>query len=337
MWRSFEDDQARRAGDTFYGNAALRPAPNPMPLTQAEHIALVIPTLNAGRHLDRLVPALASQTLRPGRFLVVDSGSSDGTPEVLAQAGATVRAIAQETFDHGGTRQMAVEMLPEAEVVIFLTQDAVPADRESLANLIRPFAEPTVGVTYGRQLPQPGAGPLASHARLFNYPEQSHVRSLADVPRFGVKTAFCSNSFAAYRRRALLDVGGFPAPSVHGEDMLAVAALLKGGWTVHYVADARVYHSHDYTAAQTFRRYFDIGVLHATSWDRLVQFGTPEGEGWRFLRSEMAYLAERKPGLIPDAMWHTLCKYAAYRLGLLQSWLPLQIKRKLGMNSGYWG
>ena len=308
-----------------------------MTLSQNEHIALVIPTLNAGRHLDRLVPALRSQTLQPDQFLVIDSGSRDGTPDVLAQAGATVEGIAPETFDHGGTRQMAVEMLPEAEVVIFLTQDAVPADREALANLIRPFAEPTVGVTYGRQLPQPGAGPLASHARLFNYPEQSHVRSLADVPRFGVKTAFCSNSFAAYRRRALLDAGGFPAPSVLSEDMLAVAALLEAGWTIQYVADARVHHSHDYTAAQQFRRYFDIGVLHATSWDRLVQFGTPEGEGWRFLRSEMTYLAERRPGLIPSAMWHTLCKYAAYRLGRLQSWLPLDVKRKLSMNPRYWG
>ena len=301
-----------------------------------DNLALVIPTLNAGRHLERMVSALGEQTLFPSHFLVVDSGSSDGTVEAFRGAGAQIHCIAREDFDHGGTRQSAVEMLPEAEIVIFLTQDAIPAHPQAFANLIKTFEDPRAGVAYGRQLPFPDAKPIGTHARLFNYPALSHVRSIADAPRYGIKTAFCSNSFAAYRRKALLEASGFPDGAIFGEDMLAVAAILSAGWSAHYVAEARVYHSHDYTMAQEFRRYFDIGVAHARSQNVFARFGRSEGEGWRFVRSELAYLLRNAPLVIAAALARTVFKYIGYRLGRAEGRLPHRLKRRLSMNRQYW-
>ncbi|MCH7711934.1 MAG: glycosyltransferase [Proteobacteria bacterium] len=307
-----------------------------MPDPSIENLALVIPTLDAGRHIDRMVAALKTQTLRPSRFLVIDSGSSDDTVARFGDAGAQIHPIPPSEFDHGGTRQLAVDMLAEAEFVIFLTQDAVPAHPEAFANLVRAFEDVRVGVAFGRQLPAPGARPIAAHARLFNYPGESYVRSLSDAPRYGVKTVFCSNSFAAYRRAALTEAGGFPSRLIIAEDSVTAAAILAAGWTLHYVADARVYHSHDYTLTQEFRRYFDIGVLHATAEGWVERFGRPEGEGRRFVISELAYLLRKGPALIPLALVRTVSKYLAYRLGHVERHLPPGLKRRLSMNSRFW-
>ncbi len=302
-----------------------------------DNLALVIPTLNAGPHLARLLPALAAQTLRPSRFLVVDSSSTDDTVARFRDAGAEVQVIAREDFDHAGTRQMAIGMLDDRKIVIFLTQDAVPAHPEAFAHLVKAFEDERTGVAYGRQLPAPGAGPIAAHARLFNYPAESQVRTMQDAPRFRIKTAFCSNSFAAYRRGALLEAGGFQSPAILSEDMVAAAAILSAGWNIRYVAEARVYHSHDYTTAMEFRRYFDTGVLHARSRSLLERFGGPEGEGWRYIRSELSYLLSNRPLVIPVALLRTASKYLGYRLGRAEERLPLGLKRALSLNRRYWG
>ncbi len=307
-----------------------------MPDPSIENLALFIPTLDAGRHLERMITALKSQTMMPSRFLVIDSGSSDETVAGFSDAGAQVHSIPPGDFDHGGTRQLAVDMLPDAEFVIFLTQDAVPAHPEAFANLVRVFKDARAGIAFGRQLPAPGAKPIGSHARLFNYPDESYVRSISDTGRFGVKTSFCSNSFAAYRRAALMQAGGFPSRLILSEERVAAGAILALGWTLNYVAEARVYHSHDYTLAQEFRRYFDIGVFHAVNEDFVERFGRPESEGRRFVLSELSYLLRNSPALIPLALARTLSKYLAYRLGLIERHLPRGLKRQLSMNRRYW-
>ena len=299
-------------------------------------VGLVIPTLNAGDHLDRMLPALRGQTLVPARFLVIDSSSRDDTAARFRAAGAEVRIIAPESFDHGATRQMAADMLNDVEFIIFLTQDAIPAHPEAFANLIAPFRDPDAGASYGRQLPSPDAGPIGAHARLFNYPERSHVRAMADAPRFGIKTIFCSNSFAAYRRTALMEAGGFPEGTIFGEDMLMAASLLQQGRHICYAAEARVFHSHDYGLSEEFRRYFDIGVLHGTQADVLRPFDRMGGEGLRFLGSELKYLRIRAAHAIPLALLRSLLKYGGYRLGRVARYLPLALNRRLSMNRRYW-
>ena len=83
-----------------------------------------------------------------------------------------------------------------------------------------------------------------------------------------------------------------------------------------YVPEARVYHSHSFTIAQEFRRYFDTGVYHhRESWLR-DQFGTPSGEGKRFVISELKYLFPRYMNLIPLALLRTISKASGYQLGL---------------------
>lgn len=294
-----------------------------------------MPSLNAGTAWQEIVQKISEQDIDLS-VLVIDSGSSDSTVEVALQADFDVQCISVDEFNHGGTRQSVLDSAPDFDIYCYMTQDALPADMHAVSKLVDAFSNPRVGAVYGRQLPRIGSGPIEAHARLFNYPDRSDVSSMSDAARKGIKAAFMSNSFAAYRRSVLIEVGGFPLDVILGEDTVVAARMLMAGWQIAYVAEAKVFHSHDYNYLQEFRRYFDIGVLHARESWMLQRFGTPEGEGGRFVRSEIRYLWNRAPWLIPSAMLRTTLKYSGYRLGRIESVLPLRIKKLCSMHKGFW-
>jgi rhamnosyltransferase len=300
-------------------------------------VGLIVPTLDAGDLWRQWLAAFDEQTRKPDYRLVIDSSSHDETVELARAHGFDVRVIPKAEFNHGGTRQLGVGLLPAAEIIVFLTQDALLASPEAIERLLLAFADERIGAAYGRQLPHKGAGPIGAHARLFNYPSTSQVRTLDDRKRIGIKTAFVSNSFAAYRRSALLEAGGFPTDTIMNEDTFAVGKMLLAGWKVAYCADAQVYHSHDYRYRDEFKRYFDIGVFHARSAWLQQTFGRTEGEGWRFVTSELRYLMERAPWLIPSALVRTALKWLGFRLGssFLRA-LPLFVRKRFSLHRAYW-
>jgi len=281
---------------------------------------LIIPTLNAGAQFRTLLEQLAAQTL-PTRKLIVDSESADGTAALATSFGVEVLTIPRRTFNHGATRQLALEHLLKSarlDVIIFLTQDVLLTDDDSLARLVEIFnADESVGLSYGRQLPHVDATNEAKFLRAFNYPPESQLRSFDDRKIFGIKTPFASNSFAAYRVDALQSVGGFPSHVPLSEDMYVAAKMLLRGLKIYYAAEAQVYHSHNYTAAQEFRRYVQIGKFHAREpWIRET-FGSAEGAGKKFVAMKLAALAKKNPLDCIGAIFRDAAKFFGYRIGRL--------------------
>lgn len=297
--------------------------------------AVCVPTLNAGSQWSAWLECIGN-ALQDTHLLVIDSSSDDKTAELAREAGAEVHVIPRSNFDHGGTRDWAMRYLDGYDIVVFLTQDAWMIESVALKKLIAAFDDPCVGAAYGRQLPSEGASPFAAHVRYFNYPEASYLVDPTNIPQMGIKAAFLSNSFAAYRREALLAVGGFPSQVILGEDMLAGARLLQAGWKLAYCAEARVKHSHNYSLGEEFRRYFDIGVMHSREKWLLDFLGKAEGEGARFLRSELCFLWHRAPMLLPQALLRNALKYMGYRLGRVERHLPLPLKRHCSMHPQFW-
>ena len=267
----------------------------------SDKISLIIPTLNAGRRLEKLLEALEEQTARPEEIIVIDSASDDDTLKIAEGHGAKTIAVARESFDHGGTRTLAAKEACGG-IVVFMTQDAVPADEHAVQRLIRPLAESDrTAAAFGRHLPYAGASPSSAHLRAFNYPDIPYRRSLDDRAVHGIKSAFLSNVFAAYRKKALEEIGWFTENLIFGEDTYAGAKMLLAGYEIQYVTDARVYHSHEYSVSQEFKRYFDIGVFHATEDWIIKEFGKAEKEGKRYIRSGISYLSgHRKYHLVPE-------------------------------------
>ncbi len=296
---------------------------------------LIVPTLNAGSKWLDWLGAFNVQMCKPDKLIVIDSSSTDKTINLAKEHGFTVEVIGREEFNHGGTRQYGLSFLGSVDVVVFLTQDAIFSGVDSLFNILKPFQNSSVAAVCGRQLPRKEATAIEAHARLYNYFSEAFIRSIKDVNKFGLKTAFISNSFAAYRISALNEVGGFPGNVIFGEDMYVAAKLLKAGYKIAYAADACVYHSHDYSFWQEFKRYFDMGVFHSHEpWIR-QDFGGAEGEGVKFVVSEVQYLLKNAIWRIPEAFFRTLLRYTGFRLGLLEKWIPLRFKNMLAMNKSF--
>lgn len=298
-------------------------------------IACLIPTYNGRDELARLLDSLSKQS-REFSLFIIDSSSTDGTNELARSRLSSTETIPSSQFNHGATRQLMVDMHKEYEIYVFMTQDAYLVDDDAIDRIVAPFADPAVGAVCGRQLPHVDADPLATHARLFNYPSSSRLKSMTDAAELGIKTPFISNSFSAYRRSALISVGGFPKHVVLSEDMYVAAKMLIDGWKVAYAGDAVCRHSHNYTLLEEFRRYFDQGVFHAREpWIR-ERFGGAGGEGLRYVKSELRFLGLSRLHLWPEALMRNALKLFAYKLGQKEKILPIRLKRRLAMHKRYW-
>jgi rhamnosyltransferase len=298
---------------------------------------IIIPVRNGGERWREAAAALRASVPDPSMVAVVDSSSTDGSDVVAADLGFEVERIDPRTFNHGRTRQAAVDRFCHGrEFVLFLTHDAVIEGPGSLTMLLDAFSNPQVGAAYGRQLPHHNASPFGRHSASFLYPATSDVRTLASAPQHGIRTTHLSNSFAAYRIRALNECGGFPSTLILGEDTHVALRMLLAGWSVSYCATARVRHSHDYSILQDMQRYFDFGVLHAQLPDLLRELGEPEGDGLRFMKSELCYMTAAAPWLLPEVVVRNAAKYLGYRLGRVFRKLPNSMRRRLSMTTGYW-
>ena len=77
--------------------------------------------------------------------------------------------------------------------------------------------------------------------------------------------------------------------------------FILSGYTLAYVGEAKVYHSHSYTVWEEFKRYFDIGVFHQRENWILNSFGKAEGEGAKYVKSELKFLLKNNAWyLVPE-------------------------------------
>ena len=301
-------------------------------------VVVIIPIYKPDDKFCRLLDMLHKQRGVSFSTYIIDSGSEHELyKDYLTGLQYTIVKTNPKEFNHGGTRQKAAEDCKNYSFLVYMTQDAIPADEYALFHLITCLQnDENIGCAYGRQLPNPDATPIAAHARLFNYPEQNQTKELKDIMRIGIKAAFLSDTFAAYRHEALQQIGNFPSRVILGEDSFVAAKMILEGWKVAYVADAKVYHSHNYTIFQEFKRYFDTGVFHAEqSWIR-ESFGKAEGEGKKFVLSEIKYIFKRNPLLLPSMVLRDGMKFLGYRMGISYRVFPRALVNKISMMKNYW-
>ena len=154
------------------------------------NISVIIPTYNGQKYLPELLDRLKKQTIS-FELIIIDSSSADNTISIAQQYTNNIITIPQIEFDHGGTRTKAAKRA-SGDIIIFLTQDAIPFDTFSVENILQPFKNQKIVAAYGRQIPHKNATLFAKHLRTFNYADTSYIRSLEDKKLFGIKTAFLS-------------------------------------------------------------------------------------------------------------------------------------------------
>ena len=238
----------------------------------APRISIVLPTLNGEACLARLLPLLAAQELPEDwngfEICAVDSSSGDRTRELLAEAGASVRTIAREDFGHGRTRNQAAAGA-RGEFLVFLSQDAAPADAHCLRHLIGAFDDPRVAGAYSRVLPHPGDD-LLTQRTVLDLPEASVRTVVRDLDGIGSLSALSPeqraawlrfNNVASAVRTAVFKAHPFPDVPF-GEDCAWAARVLAAGHRIRFVPASVVHHAHHYGPREAFLRYRVDAAFH---------------------------------------------------------------------------
>ena len=300
-------------------------------------VDVIIPVYHPGKEFSVLLERLTEQTAVIHRIIAMNTEENYWNKELEQKYPLLeVHHLKKSEFDHGGTRAWAAE-LSDAEIMVFMTQDAVPADRNLIENLVKALEkEKMIAAAYARQLPNEMCSFAERYTRSFNYPEKSYVRTQRDLSLYGIKTFFCSNVCAAYKKEIYQELGGFVRKTIFNEDMIYAGKLIQMGYGIAYAADAKVIHSHNYSCMQQFHRNFDLGVSQAEHPE--IFAGVPsEGEGIKLVKKTINYLIQkRKIWLIPGVILQSGCKYAGYLSGKNYRKLPRKMILWCTMNREYW-
>lgn len=297
-------------------------------------VSVVVPVLNAAAFLPDLFAALLTQKpTPPGEIILVDSASTDRT-RAAAAACPIARVVPIDRFSHGRSRNLGAAMAA-GEIAVFLSQDALPADETWLANLVDPFADPSVAAVYSRQIPRPDAPPMERFFLLTRFPPGDPVRrTAAPGEPLSLEKVFFSNVSSAVRRE-ILTRHPFDETLIMSEDQQLSRDILAAGYAVVYQPSSVVIHSHRYTLADAFRRYFDSvyslrGIFSAHT------VGTSASMGLKYLFREAWYMVRHHPLWLPYYGLYTLTKTTATLAGHIADHLPRWVLRRISLHNYHW-
>jgi rhamnosyltransferase len=225
-------------------------------------VSIVLVTRNGSATLPALLDAVAAQeTALSVEIVAVDSGSDDGTAELLAARVDRLERIAPEQFDHGLTRNLGVAG-SRGDLVVLLVQDAVPASPRWLTELVAPLvADSRLAGAFCRHLPTADASRLAraSMRRFVTDGERPRRFELASPGALDAMTPrerleVCSfDDVASCLRRSVWERIPF-RPAAIAEDVAWAREVLLAGQGIAYVPTAAVIHCHDRTARSELDR-----------------------------------------------------------------------------------
>jgi Glycosyltransferases involved in cell wall biogenesis len=293
--------------------------------------SILLLTKNDRHNVERLLHALFDQEgISSCEVIAIDSGSNDGTLEVLQRFPVRIEQIPPETFHHARTRNFAAS-LAHGRILVFLSQDAIPASYLWLNSMLANFDDGQVGAVYGRQIPRPDSSPERRDVLDTIYGAEKIVKDPACRNGMGYRFYHFSDVNAAIRRD-VWEKAQFPEDLRVFEDLGIAKLILDGGWKIVYEPKAAVVHSHTHTTVGLFKRYFDIGctlqVLQI--WNAPGIRGSLLRDGWKLLKGKIARVhnhhSRRWNG---QSLGQDIAKSIGLFLGLNQELLPLMLKRRL--------
>jgi rhamnosyltransferase len=298
-------------------------------------VSVVIPAKNGARYLDEVLKMVYAQACNyTYEVIVIDSGSTDGTLDIVKRYPLRLIEIRPDEFGHGKTRNLGAS-IAKGRYLVFITQDAVPATDQWLTRLVQHLERDMIAGAYGGQIPRDDTNPVEQFFLRTRYPAQGSIKHVGNG-KTNMHTIFFSNANSAIRRE-FLQKYPFPDDLIMSEDQEWAKRVLLEGYRIAYDPEAAVYHSHNFSVETVFRRYFDSGVS-------LGQFARDEYSSRSFVsgglyhvRHEMRYLLRSgNRRWIPYAVLYDLSKFVGVSLGKRHRCLPACAKRRLSMHSQYW-
>jgi glycosyltransferase involved in cell wall biosynthesis len=302
-------------------------------------ISVVIPVKDGGLDLVRCLEAISRQQLNEEvEVVVIDSGSSDGSAERARSLGARVHEIPPEEFSHGGARNLGAKVA-RGEILVFTSQDAYATDDAWLATLVAPLRDnENVAGVYGRQLPHEDAIPAERYFLDFLYGRTPRTQRLTDPEQLSFEATLFSNVNSAVPR-AVLERFPLAADVIMSEDQEWSRRVLLAGLDIVYEPRAAVRHSHAYTVASAFRRFFDSGASASRAYvsEARSSRAALRQAGARYALGEIAWLWRTgRRRWLPYTAFYESAKFAGLQLGLRHERIPKPLKRRLSGLPSHW-
>lgn len=302
--------------------------------SQYPDVSVVLPVLNAEPWLNELLNAITSQRdLLPAEIILIDSGSTDNTL-AIASRHKSVRVLSINNFSHGRVRNMGAREA-KGNIIVFISQDALPADKTWLRNLVEPFSDGKVAAVYSRQQARTNASPMEKFFLNHHFPPGTHeVRMSTDNRELRFQDVFFSNVSGAVRRDLMLK-HPFDESLIMSEDQQLSRDLLKAGYAVVYQPTSLVIHSHDYSLATVFQRFFDsvysLQIIFPSQ-----SFGTTLSLAVPYLVRESWFMLTRYPAWLPYYVLYVGARGLAVICSHFAENMPRKLARKLSFHKYYW-
>lgn len=299
-------------------------------------VEAVIPVYQPGKEFKQLLERLDKQLVPVRKIHLMYTTEGDALTDLPQMSvPVEIHTLTPQEFDHAATRDQGFSLC-ESDYILCMTQDAVPADDRLTSQLMEAFDDPECALAYARQMARSEHGAVEVFTRNFNYPEKDRVQNLIRLKELGIKTYFCSDACALYRRDLYEELGGFEAPAIFNEDTVFAYKLVQAGYSIRYKAGARVIHSHHYSVRQQFRRYFDLGVSQAQH-PEIFKSVSSVSEGKKLVLGTIRYLVRRhRIRELPGMVLLNGAKLLGMKAGLAYRHLPDTVIRRCTMNRNYW-
>lgn len=306
-----------------------------------DKVSVVIPVYRPDKELKCLLSRLGRQRYSVKEIILInteeeyfDTNIIQGLDDRL-QRKIHIHHIKKEEFDHGGTRNYGASMAT-GDYIMYMTQDAIPKDRNLVYKLVEAFNDENVYVAYARQLPRKNCEVIEKYTRDFNYPDYDIVKDLTTQKKYGIKNYFCSDVCSMYDKRIFDRLGGFKDNMIFNEDMVYAYKAINAGGKIFYASQAKVIHSHNYTCLEQLKRNFDNGVSQRMN--REIFDNVPsEGEGVKMIiDTAKRLLTSGYWYLLPKLVIKSGCKYIGFKLGKNYDKLTPGLVQKLTSDKRFW-
>ena len=248
-------------------------------------VTIVMRSFNEAWALRQTLPALRRQSYPDWELIVIDSGSTDGSCDLIAAA-RPAHFIQIKPSDYNPSRVLNRGMeLARGERVIFLNADATPQGSEWLRPLARALEDPSTAAVFGRQIPRPGCRAVYAHdyERCFGRCRES------------ARWAHFFSMVSSGLRKEIWAKRGFREEMQYSEDDEYTRWCRAQGYRVVYCPESVVMHSHNYTPAQAYQRMFGEAKALAAVWThspRQISWPRTVLLGWlNDLRRDLTYCA----------------------------------------------
>jgi len=283
--------------------------------------SILIRTKNEAQDISKTLRLVTSQSLKPNDIVVVDSGSTDETVNIVKQwSDVKLIQIQPEEFSFGRSLNIGFKAT-EADIVIALSAHAFPCNQYWLQNLVKHFDDPEVAGVYGKQVPQPDAWPPIQRDLAF-YGDQLRIQTNPDSPR---EHCF-SNANSAICRKCW-EKQCFDETLTGSEDWEWARAMLRLGYKIIYEPEAAVYHSHNEPLFKVYQRAYREALAFQSIYQDKMSLHYALGKWRRSVLADIRFILQN------GKAYEWILRAPIYRLfliyGLLKPSLPASVGESL--------